>query len=172
MARWIVYIGDRTTRQASCLIGPIKNDRRNKLLLTYCLLVVLRLVAQSILAVLQHGINSLLWSRYGIKVFGSTNIAIRAFNDTHISLALIIPPMVTLAIIAANTTEPVTVLVVFVMAIVFSLTPTFWVFLRSEAVCGGFNYRVLSISTKYVCIIFSHRYNHWHPILGGYEASF
>ena len=90
-----------------------------KILLTYCLLIVFMLLVQSFLAVRQHGLKPLIGSRDGIEFSGIADRAIRAFNNTLISLVLIMPPVFTLALIVASTTETVTVLVVFVIARVF-----------------------------------------------------
>lgn len=90
-----------------------------KILLTYCLLIVLMLIVQSVLAVRQHGVKSLVGSRDGIEFSGIADRAIRAFNNTLISMVLIMPPVFTLALIAVSTTESVTALVVFVIARVF-----------------------------------------------------
>ena len=77
------------------------------------------LLVQSFLAVRQHGFKPLIGSRDGIEFSGIADRAIRAFNNTLISLVLIMPPVFTLTVIAAIATETVTVLFVFVIATVF-----------------------------------------------------
>ena len=87
-----------------------------KILLIYCLLVIFMLVLQSVLAVRQHSIKALVGSRDGIKFSGIADRAIRAFNNTLISLVLIMPPVFTLALISVSTQETAIVLFVFVLA--------------------------------------------------------
>ena len=85
-----------------------------KILLIYCLLVMLMLVAQSILAVQQHGLRPLVGSRDGIEYTGLADRAIRALNNTLISLVLIIPPVFTLAVLSVSTNITTAVLQAFV----------------------------------------------------------
>ena len=86
------------------------------ILLIYCLLVILMLVAQSVLAVQQHGVRPLVGSRDGIEYTGIADRAIRAFNNTLISLVLIIPPVFTLALLSVSTPTTIIVLQIFVVA--------------------------------------------------------
>ena len=86
-----------------------------KILLIYCLLVMLMLVAQSILAVHQHGLRPLVGSRDGIEYTGLADRAIRALNNTLISLVLIIPPVFTLALLSVSTNITTAVLQAFVV---------------------------------------------------------
>ena len=87
-----------------------------KILLIYCLLVILMLVVQSILAVRQHGIKPLIGSRDSIDNSGINDRAVRAFNNTLISLVLLVPRVFTLALLSATPSETLSVLIVFVMA--------------------------------------------------------
>ena len=73
------------------------------ILLVYCLCVVLMLVAQSALSVKEHGLRPLVGSRDGLKYTGVADRSIRAFNNTLISLVLIIPPVFTLALLSVST---------------------------------------------------------------------
>jgi uncharacterized MAPEG superfamily protein len=86
-----------------------------KILLIYCLLVMLMLLAQSILAVQQHGLRQLVGSRDGIEYTGLADRAIRALNNTLISLVLIIPPVFTLALLSVSTNITTAVLQAFVV---------------------------------------------------------
>ena len=86
-----------------------------KILLIYCLLVMLMLVVQSILAVHQHGLRPLVGSRDGIEYTGLADRAIRALNNTLISLVLIIPPVFTLALLSVSTNITTAVLQAFVV---------------------------------------------------------
>jgi len=86
------------------------------ILLVYCLLVIFMLVAQSVLAVQQHGVRPLVGSRDGIEYTGIADRAIRAFSNTLISLVLIIPPVFTLALISVSTPTTILVLQIFVVA--------------------------------------------------------
>lgn len=87
-----------------------------KILLIYCLLVILMLVIQSILAVRQHGVRSLVGSRDGLVFTGAADRAVRAVSNTLISLVLIIPPVFTLALLSVSTFETIVVLQIFVAA--------------------------------------------------------
>ena len=84
-----------------------------KILLIYCLLVML--MAQSILAVQQHGLRQLVGSRDGIEYTGLADRAIRALNNTLISLVLIIAPVFTLALLSVSTNTTTAVLQAFVV---------------------------------------------------------
>ena len=86
-----------------------------KILLIYCLLVMLILVAQSILAVQQHGLRQLVGSRDGIEYTGLADRALRASNNTLISLVLIIAPVFTLALLSVSTYSTTAVLQAFVV---------------------------------------------------------
>ena len=86
-----------------------------KILLIYCLLVMLMLVAQSILAVQQHGLRPLVISRDGIEYTGLADRAIRSSNNTLISLVLIIAPVFTLALLSVSTNTTTAVLQAFVV---------------------------------------------------------
>jgi len=86
------------------------------ILLVYCLLVIFMLVAQSVLAVQQHGVRPLVGSRDGIEYTGIADRAIRAFSNTLISLVLIIPPVFTLALLSVSTPTTILVLQIFVVA--------------------------------------------------------
>ena len=87
-----------------------------KILLIYCLLVILMLVIQSILAVRQHGVRLLVGSRDGLVFTGAADRAVRAVSNTLISLVLIIPPVFTLALLSVSTFETIVVLQIFVVA--------------------------------------------------------
>ena len=85
------------------------------ILLVYCLFVVLMLVAQSALSVNEHGLRPLVGSRDGLKYTGVAHRSIRAFNNTLISLVLIIPPVFTLALLSVSTSTTTNVLQLFVV---------------------------------------------------------
>ena len=85
------------------------------ILLVYCLFVVLMLVAQSALSVKEHGLRPLVGSRDGLKYTGVSDRSIRAFNNTLISLVLIIPPVFTLALLSVSTSTTTNVLQLFVV---------------------------------------------------------
>ena len=85
------------------------------ILLVYCLFVVLMLVAQSALSVKEHGLRPLVGSRDGLKYTGVADRSIRAFNNTLISLVLIIPPIFTLALLSVSTSTTTNVLQLFVV---------------------------------------------------------
>ena len=87
-----------------------------KILLIYCLLVILMLVIQSILAVRQHGVRPLVGSRDGLVFTGAADRAVRAVSNTLISLVLIIPPVFTLALLSVSTFETIVVLQIFIAA--------------------------------------------------------
>lgn len=87
-----------------------------KILLIYCLLVILMLVIQSILAVRQHGVRPLVGSRDGLVFTGAADRAVRAVSNTLISLVLIIPPVFTLTLLSVSTFETIVVLQIFVVA--------------------------------------------------------
>ena len=87
-----------------------------KILLIYCLLVILMLVIQSILAVREHGVRPLVGSRDGLVFTGAADRAVRAVSNTLISLVLIIPPVFTLALLSVSTFETIVVLQIFVAA--------------------------------------------------------
>ena len=87
-----------------------------KILLIYCLLVILMLVIQSILAVRQHGVRLLVGSRDGLVFTGAADRAVRAVSNTLISLVLIIPPVFTLTLLSVSTFETIVVLQIFVAA--------------------------------------------------------
>ena len=86
------------------------------ILLVYCLCVILMLVTQSALAVKEHGLRPLVGSRDGLEYTGIAHRAIRAFNNTLISLALIIPPVFTLALLSFSIPTTILVLQIFVVA--------------------------------------------------------
>ena len=86
------------------------------ILLVYCLCVVLMLVAQSALSVKEHGLRPLVGSRDGLKYTGVADRSIRAFNNTLISLVLIIPPVFTLALLSVSPPTTKIVLQIFVVA--------------------------------------------------------
>ena len=86
------------------------------ILLVYCLCVILMLVTQSALAVKEHGLRPLVGSRDGLEYTGIAHRAIRAFNNTLISLVLIIPPVFTLALLSVSTPTTTLVLQIFVVA--------------------------------------------------------
>ena len=86
------------------------------ILLIYCLLVIVMLVAQSLFAVQQHGVRPLVGSRDGVEYTGIADRAIRAFSNTLISLVLIIPPVFTLALLSVSTPTTIIVLQIFVVA--------------------------------------------------------
>jgi len=85
------------------------------ILLVYCLFVVLMLVAQSALSVKEHGLRPLVSSRDGLKYTGVADRSVRAFNNTLISLALIIPPVFTLALLSVSTSTTTSVLKLFIV---------------------------------------------------------
>ncbi len=85
------------------------------ILLVYCLFVVLMLVAQSALAVKEHGLRPLVGSRDSLKYTGVADRSIRAFNNTFISLVLIIPPVFTLALLSVSTSTTTSVLQLFIV---------------------------------------------------------
>ena len=85
------------------------------ILLVYCLCVVLMLVTQSALSVKEHGLRSLVGSRDGLKYTGVADRSNRAFNNTLISLVLIIPPVFTLALLSVSTSTTTSVLQLFVV---------------------------------------------------------
>ena len=85
------------------------------ILLVYCLCVVLMLVTQSALSVKEHGLRPLVGSRDGLKYTGAADRSIRAFNNTLISLVLIIPPVFTLALLSVSTSTTTSVLKLFVV---------------------------------------------------------
>ena len=85
------------------------------ILLVYCLFVVLMLVAQSALSVKEHGLRPLVGSRDGLKYTGVADRSIRAFNNTLISLVLIIPPVCTLALLSVSTSSTTSVLQLFIV---------------------------------------------------------
>jgi len=87
-----------------------------KILLIYCLLVILMLVTQSILAVRQHDVRPLVGSRDGLVFTGAADRAVRAVSNTLISLVLIIPPVFTLTLLSVSTFETIVVLQIFVVA--------------------------------------------------------
>ena len=87
-----------------------------KILLICCLLVILMLVIQSILAVRQHSVRPLVGSRDGLVFTGAADRAVRAVSNTLISLVLIIPPVFTLALLSVSTFETIVVLQIFVAA--------------------------------------------------------
>ena len=86
------------------------------ILLVYCLCVVLMLVTQSALSVKEHGLRPLVGSRDGLTYTGVADRSIRAFNNTLISLVLIIPPVFTLALLSVSTPTTKIVLQIFVVA--------------------------------------------------------
>jgi len=86
------------------------------ILLIYCLLVIFMLVAQSVVAVQQHGVRPLVGPRDGIEYTGIADRAIRAFSNTLISLVLILPPVFTLALLSVSTPTTILVLQIFVVA--------------------------------------------------------
>ena len=86
------------------------------ILLVYCLCVILMLVTQSALAVKEHGLRPLVGSRDGLEYTGIAHRAIRAFNNTLISLVLIIPPVFTLALLSFSIPTTILVLQIFVVA--------------------------------------------------------
>ena len=108
-----------------------------KILLIYCLLVMLMLVAQSILAVQQHGLRPLVGSRDGIEYTGLADRAIWASNNTLISLVLIIAPVFRLALLSVSTYTTTVVLQAFVVVrvghFIVYLLGISWI----EAACGG-----------------------------------
>ena len=112
-------VAQSQTRSISLEKKVIRMLTELKILLTYCLLIVLMLIVQSVLAVRQHGVKPLVGSRDAIEFSGIADRAIRAFNNTLISLVLIMPPVFTLALVAVSTAETITVLVVFVVARIF-----------------------------------------------------
>ena len=85
------------------------------ILLVYCLFVGLMLVAQSALSVKEHGLRPLVGSRDGLIYTGVADRSIRAFNNTLISLVLIIPPVFTLALLSVSTSTTTSVLQLFVV---------------------------------------------------------
>ena len=85
------------------------------ILLVYCLCVVLMLVTQSALSVKEHGLRPLVGSRDGLNYTGVADRSIRAFNNTLISLVLIIPPVFTLALLSVSTSITTSVLQLFVV---------------------------------------------------------
>ena len=85
------------------------------ILLVYCLCVVLMLVTQSALSVKEHGLRSLLGARDGLKYTGVADRSNRAFNNTLISLVLIIPPVFNLALLSVSTSTTTSVLQLFVV---------------------------------------------------------
>ena len=85
------------------------------ILLVYCLFVVLMLVAQSALSVKEHGLRPLVGSRDGLKYTDVADRSIRAFNNTLISLVLIIPPVFTLALLSVSTSTTMSILQLFVV---------------------------------------------------------
>ena len=85
------------------------------ILLVYCLCVVMMLVTQSALSVKEHGLRPLVGSRDGLKDTGVADRSIRAFNNTLISLVLIIPPVFTLALLSVSTSTTTNVLQLFVV---------------------------------------------------------
>ena len=85
------------------------------ILLVYCLCVVLMLVTQSALSVKEHGLRSLVGSRDGLKYTGVADRSNRAFNNTLISLVLIIPPVFNLALLSVSTSTTTSVLQLFVV---------------------------------------------------------
>ena len=87
-----------------------------KILLIYCLLVILMLVIQSILAVRQHGVRPLVGSRDGLVFTGAADRAVRAVSNTLISLVLIIPPVFALTLLSVSTFETIVVLQIFLVA--------------------------------------------------------
>ena len=86
------------------------------ILLVYCLCVILMLVTQSARAVKEHGLRPLVGSRDGLEYTGIAHRAIRAFNNTLISLVLIIPPVFTLALLSFSIPTTILVLQIFVVA--------------------------------------------------------
>ena len=85
------------------------------ILLVYCLCVVLMLVTQSALSVKEHGLRPLVGSRDGLMCTGVADRSIRAFNNTLISLVLIVPPVFTLALLSVSTSTTTSVLKLFVV---------------------------------------------------------
>ena len=85
------------------------------ILLVYCLCVVLMLVTQSALSVKEHGLRLSVGSRDGLKYTGVADRSIRAFNNTLISLVLIVPPVFTLALLSVSTSTTTSVLKLFVV---------------------------------------------------------
>ena len=85
------------------------------ILMVYCLCVVLMLVTQSALSVKEHGLRPLVGSRDGLTYTGVADRSIRAFNNTLISLVLIIPPVFTLALLSVSTSTTTSVLQLFVV---------------------------------------------------------
>ena len=85
------------------------------ILLVYCLCVVLMLVTQSALSVKEHGLRPLVGSRDGLMCTGVADRSIRAFNNTLISLVLIVPPVFTLALLSVSTSATTSVLKLFVV---------------------------------------------------------
>ena len=85
------------------------------ILLVYCLCVVLMLVTQSALSVKEHGLRPSVGSRDGLKYTGVADRSNRAFNNTLISLVLIIPPVFNLALLSVSTSTTTSVLQLFVV---------------------------------------------------------
>ena len=85
------------------------------ILLVYCLFVVLMLVTQSALSVKEHGLRPLVGSRDGLTYTGVADRSIRAFDNTLISLVLIIPPVFTLTLLSVSTSTTTSVLQLFVV---------------------------------------------------------
>jgi uncharacterized MAPEG superfamily protein len=85
------------------------------ILLVYCLCVVLMLVTQSALSVKEHGLSPLVGSRDGLKYTGVADRSIRAFDNTLISLVLIVPPVFTLALLSVSTSTTTSVLKLFIV---------------------------------------------------------
>ena len=86
------------------------------ILLVYCLCVILMLLTQSTIVFKQHGLIALIGSRDGLEYTGLADRSIRAFNNTLISLILIIPPVFTLALLSVST--PITTLVLQIFVVV------------------------------------------------------
>ena len=85
------------------------------ILLVYCLCVVLMLVTQSALSVKEHGLRPLVGSRDGLMCTGVADRSIRSFNNTLISLVLIVPPVFTLALLSVSTSTTTSVLKLFIV---------------------------------------------------------
>ena len=86
------------------------------ILLVYCLCVILMLLTQSAIVFKQHGLIALIGSRDELEYTGLADRSIRAFNNTLISLILIIPPVFTLALLSVST--PITTLVLQIFVVV------------------------------------------------------
>ena len=87
-----------------------------QLVLFYSLSVILMLIVQSYLATQQHGIKILAERREHITLTGIAGRSDRAVNNSIVSLVLVLPAVMALALIGQSSTGTVIALQIFLVA--------------------------------------------------------